>query len=127
MTDNEIIEEAIRLVRGGVIFDPNNPDDPRTNVKGKYPRLTEGTSLSNRETSDFYEYKGDYLKLKTVQLGYTLPAKLTAKAAMKQLRVFVSGENLLTLTSYPGLDPEKGTSIGYPLMRQVTFGAQVTF
>ena len=108
-------------------FDPNNPDDPRTNIKGKYPRLTEGTSLSNRETSDFYEYKGDYLKLKTVQLGYTLPAKWTAKAAMKQLRVFVSGENLLTLTSYPGLDPEKGTSIGYPLMRQVTFGAQVTF
>ena len=62
-----------------------------------------------------------------MQLGYTLPASLTKKFFVQQLRFFASGENLLTFTKYPGLDPEKGSAIGYPLMRQVTFGAQITF
>ena len=69
----------------------------------------------------------DYLKLKNVQLGYTLPEKITRKFFVQQLRFFVSGENLLTITGFPGLDPEIGAEVGYPLMRQVTFGAQITF
>ena len=67
------------------------------------------------------------MKLKNAQLGYTLPMNITKKFYVQQLRFFVSGENLLTITGYPGLDPEKGNAIGYPLMRQVTFGAQITF
>ena len=108
-------------------FDVDNPSDPRTNLSGTYPRLTYGTSLSNRKSSEFYEYRGDYLKLKNVQLGYTLPEKITRKFFVQQLRFFVSGENLLTITGFPGLDPEIGATVGYPLMRQVTFGAQITF
>ncbi|MDR2627782.1 MAG: TonB-dependent receptor [Dysgonamonadaceae bacterium] len=108
-------------------YDPNNPDDPRTNINGKYPRLTYGTTYNNRVLSDFYEYKGDYLKLKNIQLGYTLPAKISGKLFVGRLRTYVSMENILTITSYPGLDPEIGTAIGYPLMRQISFGAQITF
>ena len=108
-------------------FDPENPADARTNLKGAYPRLTFGTPGDNRQASEFYEYKGDYLKLKNVQIGYTLPSRITKKFYVQQLRFFVSGENLLTITDYPGLDPEKGSAIGYPLMRSVTFGAQITF
>ena len=52
---------------------------------------------------------------------------ITKKFYVQQLRFFVAGENLLTITGYPGLDPEKGDAISYPLMRQVTFGAQITF
>lgn len=116
-----------RVAGDHYFYDSSNPDDPRTNLTGTYPRLTYGDNLANRLASDFYEYKGDFMKLKNIQLGYTLPGNLTRKFAVQQLRFFASGENLLTITSYPGLDPEKGSTIGYPLMRQVTLGAQITF
>jgi len=116
-----------RVANNHYFFDPENPADARTNLKGAYPRLTFGTPGDNRQASEFYEYKGDYLKLKNVQIGYTLPSRITKKFYVQQLRFFVSGENLLTITDYPGLDPEKGSAIGYPLMRSVTFGAQITF
>ena len=116
-----------RVADNHYYFDPENPADARTNLKGAYPRLTFGTPGDNRQASEFYEYKGDYLKLKNVQIGYTLPSRITKKFYVQQLRFFVSGENLLTITDYPGLDPEKGSAIGYPLMRSVTFGAQITF
>lgn len=116
-----------RVANDHYFLDPDNTEDTRTNIYGTYPRLTYGDPHSNRLPSEFYEYKGDYLKLKNVQLGYTLPASLTKKFFVQQLRFFASGENLLTFTKYPGLDPEKGATIGYPLMRQVTFGAQITF
>ena len=67
------------------------------------------------------------MKLKNVQLGYTLPQNLTKKFFVQQLRFFVSGENLLTISKFPGMDPELGSTIGYPLMRQVSLGAQITF
>lgn len=116
-----------RVANDHYFYDPDNPGDARTNISGTYPRLTYGTALSNRASSEFYEYRGDYLKLKNVQLGYTLPEKITRKFFVQQLRFFVSGENLLTITGFPGLDPEIGADVGYPLMRQVTFGAQITF
>ena len=116
-----------RVADNHYFFDAENPADARTNLKGAYPRLTFGTPGDNRQASEFYEYKGDYLKLKNVQIGYTLPSRITKKFYVQQLRFFVSGENLLTITDYPGLDPEKGSAIGYPLMRSVTFGAQITF
>ncbi|MCM1501927.1 MAG: TonB-dependent receptor [Bacteroidales bacterium] len=107
-------------------YNPSNPTDARTNVDGTYPRLYKGSDR-NRETNDFYEYKGDYMKLKNVQIGYTVPEKWTKKCFVQQLRFYVSGENLLTITKFPGMDPELGSTIGYPLMRQVSVGAQITF
>jgi TonB-linked SusC/RagA family outer membrane protein len=108
-------------------YDPTNPDDARTNINGKYTRLTYGTVNNNNLQSDWNEYKANYLKLKNVQLGYTLPQSFTKKFCVGKLRAFVSMDNILTITSYPGMDPEIGTSIGYPLMRQISFGGQITF
>lgn len=115
-----------RIADDHYFYDPENPSDPRTDIWATYPRLYTGADRS-RQQSDFFEYKGDYMKLKNVQLGYTLPEKITRKFFVKQLRFYVSGENLLTITSYPGMDPELGNKINYPLMRQVSVGAQVTF
>lgn len=115
-----------RIADDHYFYDPSNPDDSRTNIGGKYPRLYKGADR-NRSASDFYEYKGNYLKLKNVQVGYTLPSNITQKFFVNQLRFYVSGENLLTITKYPGMDPELGTTIGYPLMRQISVGAQITF
>ncbi len=114
-----------RIADNHYFYDPDNPSDSRTNINGKYPRLT--TSVKNNEISDWYEYKGDYFKLKNLTIGYTLPEKWTKKFYVSQLKFFVSGENLLTFTSYPGMDPEIGTDVAYPLMRQYTVGAQITF
>ena len=116
-----------RVADDHYFYNPDNPSDPRTNIGAAYPRLTYETDLGNALESDFYEYRGDYLKLKNIQIGYTLPEHITRKFFVRQLRFFVSGENILTLTGYPGLDPEKGSAIGYPLMRQYTAGAQITF
>jgi hypothetical protein len=116
-----------RIADDHYFYDPANPEDPRTNINGTYPRLTYGTSNGNSVTSEWYEYKGDYLKLTNLQIGYTLPTSIAKKILAERLRIYGSGENLLTITAYPGLDPEIGTGIGYPLMRQFSFGAQVTF
>lgn len=108
-------------------YDPLNPENSKTNLNGKYPRLTFGETFSNTKRSDFYEYKGDYLKLKNVQIGYQIPTKISSKLHIQKMRAYVSMQNILTITDYPGLDPEMGTNIGYPLMKQVSFGAQITF
>lgn len=91
-----------------------------------YPRLTYNKTLNN-ELSGFYHYRGDYVKVKSLQLGYTLPKSFTDRLHMDGIRFYVNGENLFTFTSYPGQDPEIGTSIGYPLMRSVSGGFQINF
>lgn len=108
-------------------YNPADASDVRTNLSGKYTRLTYGTTGNNRLQSDRYEYKGDYLKLKNAQIGYTLPNRITSKFFVSKLRAYASFDNILTITNYPGSDPEIGTNIGYPLMRQISFGAQITF
>lgn len=104
-------------------YNPSNPADPRTNINSRYGRLT----ASSAAASDFWEYKGDYLKLKNIQLGYTLPERYAQRIRMDRLRFYLSADNLFTLTRYPGMDPELGTSKTYPLMRQYAFGIQLTF
>lgn len=115
-----------RIANDHYFYDPKNPEDPRTNINATYPRLVKGEAR-NKDASDFYEYKADFMKLKNVQIGYSLPSKWMNRIAVKELRFYVSGENLLTITKFPGMDPELGGTIGYPLMRQISLGAQVTF
>ncbi len=115
-----------RIANDHYFYDPENPTDERTNINGTYPRL-DNYYDPNDEPSDFYNYRSDYLKLKNLTIGYTIPQKWTRQFFVKQLKVYVSGDNLLTITKYPGWDPEIGTSITYPLMRQYTIGAQITF
>ncbi|SHF80540.1 SusC/RagA family TonB-linked outer membrane protein [Pedobacter caeni] len=108
-------------------FNPANPSDPANNINGKYPRLKNSADVQNSVASDFYLYNASYVKLKTFQLGYTFAEKLTKKVAISKARIYVSGENLFTITSYPGLDPEIGTGITYPTMRQYSLGLNLTF
>ena len=65
--------------------------------------------------------------MKNLTIGYTLPEKYAMKILMKGLRVYVSGENLFNITSYPGQDPEMGAGMGYVTMRQISLGANLTF
>lgn len=89
----------------------------------------------NWSSSDLYVHDGSFLRLRNLQLGYTLPKNIVNKAFIQNLRLHVSAENLFTITSYEGSDPEisaSGTSIGidrgiYPQARTFSVGASVTF
>ncbi len=103
-------------------------------TSNKYPRFALGDNV-NWQSSDLYVHDGSYLRLKNIQLGYTLPQSITRKAFIENLRVYVAAENLLTFTKYHGFDPEissGGTSLGidygvYPQSRTWTVGVNVAF
>lgn len=93
-------------------------------------------SGGNSLPSEFYIEDGSYLRLKNVQIGYTLPSDCLTKLSIKKLRVYVSAQNLLTFTSYTGYDPEvssnalftRGVDLNsYPNATTFTVGANVTF
>ncbi len=99
-----------------------------------FPRLTDNDLNRNfTNPSDFYLEDGSYLRLKTVQLGYTLPTKLSKKIGMEKTRFYVMSENLLTFTRYSGFDPEIGGGIMsidrgiYPQARSFMVGLNVSF
>lgn len=109
-------------------YDPNNPTDPRTNLTSKNPRMSlENPSMSDALENTFHLYSCDYLKLRNLTIGYTLPKSLSRRIYAENLRFYFSGENLLTITSFPGLDPEMRSGEGYATMRQLSFGVNVTF
>lgn len=92
----------------------------------------------NARTSTWHVEDGSYLRLQTLSLGYTLPKSLTKKFSVESLRLYFSGNNLATWTSYSGYSPEvslrsssaltQGEDYGtYPLSRTFTFGLNVTF
>ena len=95
------------------------------------PRAVFSDPNKNNRTSDRFLESGDYLRLKSITIGYTLPKHLTKKALMEEVRFSVSGQNLYTLTRYTGLDPEVGgsgiDSNVYPLTRNFTFGLNIMF
>ncbi|SMD14611.1 SusC/RagA family TonB-linked outer membrane protein [Pedobacter nyackensis] len=109
-------------------YNDANPADPANNITAHYPRLKNTTDAQNAAVaSNFYLYNASYLKLKNLQIGYTLPDKISKKALISRARIYFSGENLWTITNYPGLDPEIGANVGYPTMRQYSVGLNVTF
>lgn len=109
-------------------YDPNNPNDPRTNITSKNPRMSlENPSMSDALDNTFHLYSCDYLKLRNLTIGYTLPKNISRKIYAENLRVYFSGENLWTITNFPGLDPEMRSGEGYATMRQLSFGLNVTF
>ncbi|GAB2794612.1 TonB-dependent receptor [Rhabdobacter roseus] len=91
-----------------------------------YPRLLNYTDARNTRNSDFWLQNRSFMRLKNIQLGYTVPRSLTEKAKISTLRVYGSLENYLTFTRYKGFDPEvSGTQ--YPTLKQALVGINLTF
>lgn len=91
-----------------------------------YPRLTDYTYRQNEQASTAYLFNKAYLKIRNIQLGYTIPQYLTQKITIDRIRVYGSLENFFTFTKYRGFDPEI-TNMTYPTMKQAVFGINVTF
>ena len=106
-------------------WSPENPD-------GTFPRLTLSTAGhggDNGLSSSFWWKDGKYIRLKTAQLGYTIPQKLTKRLGVESLRIFIEGNNLFTLDGLPdGIDPESpGVNNGYyPQQRFLMGGITLT-
>lgn len=108
-------------------YDPENPTDPRTNTSSTNPRFVMNDTGQNSADAEWKLQKGDYLKFKSLTVGYTLPQKWTKKALMQNVRFYFTVENLCTITKFTGLDPEMMSGDGYAPMRDFTFGLNVTF
>ena len=90
------------------------------------PAPTTDNSNNEHEVSQFYIEDGSFLRLKTLTLGYTLPESVRAKLKLQNARIYMQAQNLFTITSYKGADPE-GLGYPYALPRQFTLGAQIGF
>lgn len=108
------------------------------NADSDLPRVHTGDPNQNDRFSDRYVKDGSYLRLKTIQLGYTLPGHISQKAFLNRARIYVSADNLLTFTKYSGFNPEMGDLWGnplnagvdmasYPTPRIFTVGLNLTF
>ncbi len=104
---------------------------------GYYPNPAKTSGRYDFWSSSANVFKGDYFRIKQMQLGYTLPANLTKKAAISNLRFYVSLDDFFTFTKYPGLDPETASTNNtsgsgldwgsYPTMQKVVLGVNLTF
>lgn len=101
-----------------------------------YPRLVDGDPNGNfTRPSNFYLENGAYFRIKSIQLGFILPKTWLNKAGMDHLRLYLSANNLVTITKYTGFDPEIGGSAGtygidrgvYPQARSLMAGVNLTF
>lgn len=99
-------------------------DIPKAYSVGSFPGGTGHNLFSDRRL-----YDGSYIRLKSVNLGYELPANLTQRMSLNSVTLFARAENLITWTEYPGLDPEvfdRGQTY-YPQPRTLEFGAEIRF
>ena len=108
-------------------YDPENPSDPRTNQSSKQPRLVNVSGAQSSASSSLHLEKGNFIKLRNLTLGYTMPKSISKKFYVERLRVYASGENLFAITGFSGMDPEMRVSMGYSTMRQYAFGINLTF
>lgn len=118
------------------ILDRWTPD----NIDSKYPRAVYRTNLGggnrNNRRSSLYSEKGDYLRIKTITLTYSLPKEILKKINLQGLSLYVTGTNLFTFTKYSGADPEFANvasfrtpvdNNNYPTSKQFITGMRLTF
>ncbi|WP_298646362.1 TonB-dependent receptor, partial [uncultured Proteiniphilum sp.] len=97
-----------------------------------YPKIYYGWDGTNpnRRASTWYLQDASFLRLKNLTVGYIIPANITSKVSIDRIRLYFSGDNLLTFTKYKGLDPERagdGRFVQYPQNKIVSFGVNVEF
>lgn len=108
----------------------NHWSEDHQNAYALWPRLTTSSigQENNAKTSTWFMRNGAFLRVKQVEIGYTLPKQLTQKLSMKKFRAYVNGTNLLTLSGFKLWDIEMaGNGLGYPVQRVFNFGLTASF
>lgn len=116
--------------QGNVTYYATNrwtPENPSQQVL--FPRLSVGANPNNYQNSTWWQRNAGYLRLKTAEIGYSLPKTVLKRFKLSTFRVYVSGLNLHTFSSFKYWDPELGNGNGaaYPLQRSFIMGANVNF
>ena len=93
----------------------------------KYPRLSYGGNNNNYQSSTYWMRNGSYLRLKNLEVGYTIPKSIVNKIRLNNIRIYFMGTNLVTFSSFKLWDPELGSSNGqvYPLSKAYTLGLTI--
>ena len=99
------------------------PENPNASM----PRVGSSLDPTSSQISDFWLESGAFIRLKNLSLSYSLPRAISEKVSAKNINIFFTGTNLLTLTNYKFCDPEQRTLSSYPTMKSITFGLSVTF
>lgn len=118
--------DAVKAHTDYANYDPAT--DPNANINGQFPRLLSASSIMSSNT--FYLYNSSYFRLKSLQVGYTFPKSWVGRARISDLRIFFSGENLVTFknSAFEGVDPELGSSlIVYPIAKLYAAGISLSF
>lgn len=98
------------------------------NIYALWPRLSAQTNENNTKNSSWFMRDGSFMRLKSLEMGYSLPKNWLKKIAMKNCRFYLSGTNLLTFSKFKMWDPEMaGNGLSYPTQRVYNAGVQVTF
>jgi hypothetical protein len=100
------------------------------NTNASWPRVfnrsNEYWSPGNQRNT-FWLFSTDYVRLKSVEIGYTLPSNILKKLAIERFRVYINGLNLVTLSKLKEIDPEVNGGTSYPLQKVVNLGVTLTF
>ncbi|WP_236975199.1 TonB-dependent receptor [Membranihabitans maritimus] len=98
-----------------------------------HPKPVFGGNKNSNQTSSRYLEDGSYIRLRNITLTYRLPQEITRRAGLADLNFFVSGDNLVTLTDFSGMDPEvalgaggSSSSLKYPISKKILFGINIT-
>jgi hypothetical protein len=107
------------------------------NTSNEVPRVSTLRTNLNHRTSDLFIESGDFFRLKNLVIGYTLPSSATDKIGLSRLRFYITGQNVFTITSYSGFDPELGLTDGnlqqnvdfaqFPQARTFLLGVNIGF
>lgn len=136
--------DAYRVIGGSDYFIPGSGQGVLGNVYDNYtdcwteknpsqdvfwPRLSESTNTNNSRASTWWKKDMSFLRLKSIELGYSIPQSVTRKIHAKSIRFFVSGNNLFYLSKFKLWDPELDTVDGlkYPSMRSLMVGFDLNF
>ncbi|MEO6734505.1 MAG: SusC/RagA family TonB-linked outer membrane protein [Ferruginibacter sp.] len=100
---------------------------PATAANATYPRLNIGSNGNNQAQSSYWMRNGDFVRLKQLELGYSIPQNLLKHIKLESIRLFARGYNLFTLTSkdLDGRDPEIFSAFSYPMQRLLNFGINI--
>ena len=97
------------------------------NMYAFWPRLSDTAISNNNQSSTWWLRDGTFLRMKSAEIGYTLPKRLTSKAKLENLRIYVSGTNLFNISKFKIWDTEMGNNgLGYPVQRVFNVGIQLS-
>lgn len=110
------------------VYADDHWSEDRRDSYALWPRLSDGRIDNNLQTSTWFMRNGAFLRLKSVELGYSLPQRLVERIHVGNLRLYLSGTNLFSLSSFKLWDIEMGgEGLGYPIQRVFNFGALINF